>query len=62
MLKRDLLSKAQTKAEAKLAKTRIEYEIEEEEDVDLLVEDKELLDKVVDKVVLLGYIMGVVIK
>ncbi|MCJ7648041.1 MAG: 30S ribosomal protein S3 [Candidatus Lokiarchaeota archaeon] len=45
-LKRDLLSKAQTKAEAKLAKTRVEYKIEENVDAELSVEDKELLDKV----------------
>jgi len=45
-LNRDLLSKAQTKAEAKLAKTRVEYKIEEVEDVELSIEDKELLDKV----------------
>ena len=45
-LKRDLLSVAQTKAEAKLAKTLVEYKIEEKDDVELSVEDKELLDKV----------------
>jgi len=45
-LNRDLLSKAQTKAEAKLAKTRVEYKIEEEEGAELSIEDKELLDKV----------------
>ena len=45
-LKREMLSKAQTKAEAKLAKTRAEYKIEEAADVELSVDDKELLDKV----------------
>jgi len=45
-LNKDLLSKAQTKAEAKLAKTLVEYKIEEEEETELSIEDKELLDKV----------------
>ena len=44
-IKDDLLSQAQSKAEAKLAKTRAEYVIEEEER-ELSEEDKELLDEV----------------
>jgi small subunit ribosomal protein S3 len=45
VIKDELLSKAQTKAEAKLAKTRAEYVIEEEER-ELTEEDKEILDEV----------------
>lgn len=44
-IKEDLLSQAQFKAEAKLAKTRAEYVIEEEER-EISEEDKELLDEV----------------
>ena len=45
VIKDELLSQAQTKAEAKLAKTRAEYVIEEEER-ELTEEDKEILDEV----------------
>jgi small subunit ribosomal protein S3 len=45
VIKNELLSQAQTKAEAKLAKTRAEYVIEEEER-ELTEEDKEILDEV----------------
>lgn len=45
VIKNELLSHAQTKAEAKLAKTRAEYVIEEEER-ELTEEDKEILDEV----------------
>ncbi|TFG16881.1 MAG: 30S ribosomal protein S3 [Promethearchaeota archaeon] len=44
-IKDDLLSQAQSKAEAKLAKTRAEYVIEEE-DRELTEEDKEIIDEV----------------
>jgi small subunit ribosomal protein S3 len=45
VIKDELLSQAQTKAETKLAKTRAEYAIEEEER-ELTEEDKEILDEV----------------
>jgi small subunit ribosomal protein S3 len=45
VIRDELLSQAQTKAEAKLAKTRAEYVIEEEER-ELTEEDKEILDEV----------------
>jgi small subunit ribosomal protein S3 len=45
ILKDELLNQAQKKAEAKMAKTRAEYVIEEEEGV-LNEEDKEILDEV----------------
>ena len=45
IIKRDLLSKAQAEAEAKLAKTKAEYTIEEEE-VRLSEEDKQIIDEV----------------
>ena len=44
-IKRDLLSKAQKEAEAKLAKTKAEYAIEEAE-VMLSEEDKQIIDEV----------------
>jgi small subunit ribosomal protein S3 len=44
-IKGDLLSKAQAEAEAKLAKTKAEYAIEEEEAV-LSEEDKQIIDEV----------------
>jgi len=44
-IKDDLLSQAQSKAEAKLAKTRAEYVIEEK-DRELTEEDKEIIDEV----------------
>jgi small subunit ribosomal protein S3 len=45
ILKDELLNQAQKKAEAKMAKTRAEYVIEEEEG-ELTEEDKEILDEV----------------
>ena len=45
ILKDELLNQAQKKAEAKMAKTRAEYVIEEEEG-ELSEEDKEILDEV----------------
>ena len=45
ILKEELLNQAQKKAEAKMAKTRAEYVIEEEEG-ELSEEDKEILDEV----------------
>jgi len=45
-IKEKLLSQAQSKAEAKSAKTRAEYIIEEEEEGELSEKDQELLDEV----------------